>query len=217
MKRSDRHETREQDHSWRAIVVGSVSVERQRVMVRACIYQRSAESWHELHPCTSCHVSADHGAALDPAIGFISQCHFGSHVAERERDHKQLRRHPTATGSSTTGVPPSRGRLPAQPRDSAVNPTRPPTHARGRGEAAGRTGDRIRARSACGTGRERRANAQPTIMPTISTGAHTRRETHGLAGSLYEGAARRYELSGRRMGRTTTRPVMAQRGRTRAG
>jgi hypothetical protein len=54
-------------------------------------------------------------------------------------------------------------------------------------------------------------------MPTISTGAHTRRETHGLAGSLYEGAARRYELSGRRMGRTTTRPVMAQRGRTRAG
>jgi hypothetical protein len=36
-----------------------------------------------------------------------------------------LRRHPAGTGSSGTGVPPRRGRLPAQPRCSVVPPTQP--------------------------------------------------------------------------------------------
>jgi len=40
--------------------------------------------------------------------------------------------HPTVTVSSENGVPPRRGRPPAQPRGSVVNPSRPPHEARSR-------------------------------------------------------------------------------------
>jgi hypothetical protein len=43
-----------------------------------------------------------------------------------DRDHRQSRGHPAVTVSSTTGVPPSRGRPSAQPQDPVVLPTQPP-------------------------------------------------------------------------------------------
>jgi hypothetical protein len=56
--------------------------------------------------------------------------------------------HPTGTFSSQTGVPPSRGRLSTQPRDSAVLPTRPPHQVRERREPGRHTRDPARAAEA---------------------------------------------------------------------
>jgi CubicO group peptidase (beta-lactamase class C family) len=50
------------------------------------------------------------------------------HPATGETGPQPVRAHPAATVSSRTGVPPSRGRPPAPPRDSAVMPTRPRPH-----------------------------------------------------------------------------------------
>ncbi len=51
-----------------------------------------------------------------------------------ESGPQPVRGHPTATVSSKTGVPPSRGRPPEQPRGSVLIPTRPAPHVRARRE-----------------------------------------------------------------------------------
>jgi hypothetical protein len=75
---------------------------------------------YELHPCGLCPDSADHGDHFTPGLALISPRRSGCHPAQK-RNHKQSRRRAAAAGSSQTGVPPSRGRLSAQPRGSVVN------------------------------------------------------------------------------------------------
>jgi hypothetical protein len=69
-----------------------------------------------------------------------------------------LRGHPAATVSSRTGVPPRRGRPPAQPRGPVVIPTRPPRHVRGRRERGTSRQGILPAAAGSGAGRGRRAN-----------------------------------------------------------
>jgi hypothetical protein len=68
---------------------------------------------HVLHNCSLCPAFVDHGLSR-PVL--ISNCPPLWSSLRRASDHSQSRRHPAATGSSTTGVPPGRGRPPAQPR-----------------------------------------------------------------------------------------------------
>jgi hypothetical protein len=83
-------------------------------------FSRSVRMGHELHPCGLCPDSADHGDHFTPGLALISPRRSGCHPAQK-RNHKQSRRRAAAAGSSQTGVPPSRGRLSAQPRGSVVN------------------------------------------------------------------------------------------------
>ena len=104
--------------------------------------------------------------------GLISNCPLCSHPFIGTTDHSQSRRHPAATDSSTTGVPPGRGRPPAQPR-CAGGSANPATRTRGGRASRWTTREPVPcARSASGPGRERRAkpHLRDEVDPTGLTG-----------------------------------------------
>jgi hypothetical protein len=102
-------------------------------------------------PAAACPDPADHDGEPPQASPMITGQGVGP-------DHRKVRTHPAATGSSRTGLGPRRGRPPTQPRYSAVAPTRPPRRRAGAAEPG-----RLRRRPGpeCGavvTSRERRAH-----------------------------------------------------------
>jgi hypothetical protein len=90
--------------------------------------------------------------------------HKASNLVCQPRSHRSRTcgagRAPGSDDLVQTGVPPSRGRPPAQPRGSVVLPTRPPPHARGRGGQVNHRGGPGLCSIRSGPGRERRANAK---------------------------------------------------------
>jgi hypothetical protein len=114
------------------------------------------------HPHRSCPVSADHKAARTRCLG-RSRRGLPGRAGDRGSAPPPVARNPAATGSSTTGVPPRRGRPSTQPARSVVNPTGPPTQVSGsRRTGLVTTAAWTGGRAPGGPSRERRAHRSPT-------------------------------------------------------
>jgi hypothetical protein len=102
-------------------------------------------------------VDLDLGAA--PGSGGLAVIIQERGWGVKGRHHSQSRRHPAATDSSRTGVPPSRGRPPTQPQGTVMHQPSHPHEATGSRRTGGTTREaRITGRGPGGPSRERRAH-----------------------------------------------------------
>jgi hypothetical protein len=112
-----------------------------------------------------------------PSLGWSGRDHPGEGWGVEGRDHSRLRSTRTAAVSSTTGVPPSRGRPPTQPQGSVVHPTQPPPQ--GNGVEVNRREPHARPGSRGGRPAARAGNGAPTgRCPTRPTRSTRSRLTH---------------------------------------